>query len=135
MNKKHFQNKHIFSKCLDVFRKDGIWGDRSEELTDAAIYFLLYCCIKDLLEDSDDYEMILPFLAVGLKKFGSNQHSKNILWNAVTLIHKACDSIQDKKIIERSGVMEHLSVLLALHDIDEDQKKKIRKVIVKIARP
>ena len=133
MDKKHFQNKNILSKCLDVFRKeDGTWGDRSEIITDVAIDFFDDCQVENLLEDSDDYEMILSFLAVGLKKVGSNQDSNNIFVYAIRLIHGACDSISDKKIIEKSGVMEPLVVLLASNDMNEDKKTVVRKVIRKI---
>ena len=51
------------------------------------------------------------------------------------MIHGACKGINDKKVIERLGVMEHLSVLLASNNINEDQKKKVREVIGKITAP
>ena len=131
-DKKHFQNKKVLSKCLDVFRMDGTWGDRNEEVMSSAINYFDWCDSKDLLDRSTDYEILLPVLAVGLKKFGLNQH---ILRNTLNLIHRACKGINDKKVIERSGVMEHLSVLLASKDINEDQKKNIRKTIGNITAP
>lgn len=73
VEKRHFQNNNTLSKCLDVFGRD---GDRSEKETEAVIYFF-NCCHKKNLLDPADYEIILPFLAISLKSFGSNQ---NFFW-------------------------------------------------------
>jgi len=130
MEMKQFQETTILSKCLDVFRnKDGMWGGRSEPVTDKAIRFIVSCYETDLLDWDDDYEMLLPFLAMCLNKFGSVDR---ILESAIFMIHDACYTIDEKKIIERSGIMEPLGALLASNDINEAQKKRVHDVIVTI---
>ena len=117
---------------MDIFKKNGTWNSRSREgLIQQAINFFDCCRYKNLLDESLDYEMILPLLVVALKQFPSNDKIRRF---AVNIINRACSSeANNKKIILRSGVMEPLGLLLASDEInDEDEKNKVRTLISKI---
>jgi hypothetical protein len=130
LTKKYFQDKNILSKCLEVFKNNGAWDCRTEEVTKYGIQFFDSCCNNDLIDDSSDYEMILPLLVVVLKKFPSND---KIRVNAMNMIYDSCSTINDKKIIERSGALEVLAALLASDDTnDEAEKDTVRTLIGKI---
>ncbi|OEU11868.1 hypothetical protein FRACYDRAFT_244988 [Fragilariopsis cylindrus CCMP1102] len=132
MTKKYFQDKNILPKCLEVFKKNGTWNFRScEELIHKAVVFFNICRTKNLLDESSDYEMILPLLVVALKKFPSND---KIRGHVVNFLNNACSSeANNKKTILRSGVMEPLVLLLASDEInDENWKDKVRTLISKI---
>ena len=83
----------------------------------------------NLLDDSSDYEIILPLLVVALKKFPSNDEIRE---GAMNMMDRSCSTINDKKIIERSGALEVLAILLASDEInDEDEKDTVRTLIGK----
>jgi hypothetical protein len=132
VTKKYFQDKNILPKCLEVFKKNGAWNFRSHEgLIQEAVDFFDTCCDKGLIYDSSDYEKILPLLVLAIKKYPSND---NIRKYALKMMNHSCSTINDKKIILRSGVMESLGVLLASDEINdnEDEKNKVRTLISKI---
>jgi hypothetical protein len=131
ITKKYFQDKNILSKCLEVFKKNGAWDCRTEKVTEFGINFFNSCHIKHLLDDSSDYEMILPLLVIAIKKYPSNDEIRKY---AMKMMNRSCSTINDKKKILRSGVMESLGVLLASDEINdnEDEKNKIRTLITKI---
>jgi len=131
VEKTYFFSKGILPKCLDIFRANETWGDRNEMVTKKAICFFAWCRDKKLLEQASDYEMLLPFLAVCMKKFGSNQQ---ILIDILDLLDGACDTL-DNKIITRSGIIEPLGALLTSPDVNEEQKKEVHEVIVAIVAP
>ena len=135
VKKTHFWDTNVLSKCLDVFKKDETWVDRNEEVTASAIDFFHMCHQENLLDRGEDYEMLLPFLVIGLKKFPSNiSIQSSVVW----LTYGACDTIDDKRIIEKSGVIEPLAALLLLDEIDgvfEQFKMNVRKLIVTITTP
>jgi len=93
VEKTYFFSKGILPKCLDIFRANETWGDRNEMVTKKAICFFAWCRDKKLLEQASDYEMLLPFLAVCMKKFGSNQQ---ILIDILDLLDGACDTLDNK---------------------------------------
>ena len=74
--------------------------------------------------------MLLPFLVMVLKEYPSNDH--NIRKMAIDMLNDACSTVNDKKIIERSGVMEPLVALLASADNHEYTKNAVRALIRKI---
>ena len=132
LTKKYFQDNNILSKCLEVFKKNGTWNLRScEGLILNAVDFFDMCRIKNLLDESLDYKMILPLLVVALKKFPLNYE---IRCYVVSILNYACSSeANNKKSILRSGVTEPLVLLLASDEInDEDEKNKVRNLISKI---
>jgi len=132
MTKQYFQYKKTLSESLDVFTKDDTWSNRTEKVADEAIYFFNICRIKDLLDEGSDYEVLLPFFAMGLKKFPSN---KLIRTNTVKFLYHTCTTVNGRKHLEKAGAMESLSLLLTSDDISEEEKKTVRKVIVKIVAP
>jgi hypothetical protein len=131
VTKKYFQDKNILPKCLEVFKKNGAWNFRSHEgLIQEAVDFFKRCHIKHLLDDSSDYEKILPLLVIAIKKFPSNDEIRG---NVVGILDDACSKANNKKIILRSGVMEPLGLLFASDEINnEDEKNKVRTLINKI---
>jgi hypothetical protein len=132
ITKKYFQDGNILSKCLDILKKNGVWNFRSREgLLHEAMNFVDCCCINNLLDESLDYEMILPLLVVALKQFPSNDKIRGY---AVNILDEACSSEpNNKKFILKSGVMEPLGSLLASDEInDENEKNKVRTLISKI---
>jgi len=133
ITKEHFQDKGILSKCLDAFKKDDTWECRSENVFVSVTSFLKRCLAEELWDHSSDFEMLLPILVIGLKKFPLNDRIQNI---SITLLVGACRMINDKKIIERSNAMEPLAVFLASgNNINEAKKIKIRSFIHKISAP
>ena len=94
--------------------------------------FFEWCCFKNLLNKSSDYEMLLPLLVMVLKEYPSNSTIRNA---AVHILHSACSLVTDKKIIERSGTVEVLGALLKSEDINEEAKNKVRTLTNKITAP
>jgi hypothetical protein len=131
VTKKHFQDKTFFSKCLDVFKKNDAWTCIGrEDFIHNTVEFFDSCCDKNLLDESSDYEMILPLLTVFLKKYPSNNKIREHIMN---MMDRSCSTINDKKVIERSGALEVLSILLASDNInDEAEKDTVRTLIGKI---
>ena len=129
MTKKYLQDNDILSKCLVVFKKDDVWTCQGEELLRSATHFFRWCCFKNLLDRSSDYEMLLPLLVMVLKEYPSNSTIRNA---AVHMLHSACSLVTDKKIIERSGTVEVLGALLKWNDISEEAKTTVRSLIHKI---
>jgi hypothetical protein len=132
ITKKYFKDKNILSKYLEVFKKNGTWNLRScEGLLQEAGDFFDSCRFRNLLDESLDYEMILPLLVVVLKKFPSNDKIRE---RVVNILDDACSSeTNNKKTIFRSGIMKPLGLLLASDEInDEDEKNKVRTLISKI---
>jgi hypothetical protein len=129
VTKKYFQDNDILSKCLEVFKKDDVWTCQDEELLRSATIFFNYCCIKNLFGYSSDYEMLLPLLVMCLKEYPSNSRIRNA---AIEMLDDACSTIDDMKIIERSGAVEVLGALLKSEDIIEDAKKTVRTLTHKI---
>ena len=127
VTKKYFQDKNILSKCLEVLKRNGVWIFESREgLIQEAIEFFDYCCDEYLL-DSSDYEMILPLLVIVLKKFPSNDKIRK---GAIDMIGHSCLTINDKKIIERSGALEVLAILLATDNINDEVEKFIVRTLI-----
>ena len=131
VTKKYFRGKNILSKCLEVLKRNGLWTFESREgLMQEATEFFDYCCEANLLDNSSDYEMILPLLVIALKKCPSNDEIRK---NALSMMNRSCSTINDKKIIERSGALEVLVALLASDDTnDEAEKDTVRTLIGKI---
>lgn len=129
VEKEHFQHTNILSKCLNVFRKDGTWGDRSEKETRAALNFFDWCRVKQLLDDVTDYEILLPFVSISLKKFPL---SVSIRRCAIIFIERSCDNVNDRTTIEKAGALEALSLLLTSDGISENEKMKVRALISNI---
>ena len=68
-------------------------------------------------------------LVVALKKFPSNDEIRE---GAMNMMDRSCSTINDKKIIERSGALEVLAIVLASDEInDEDEKDTVRTLIGK----
>ena len=86
-------------------------------------------CLKNLLDKSSDYEMLLPLLVMVLKEYPSNSLIRN---EAVHIIHSVCYLVTDKKIIDTSGTVEVLGALLKWNDISEEAKTTVRSLIHKI---
>ena len=130
VTKKYLQDKDILSKYLEVFKKDdGTWTCRSEIVMAGAITFINCCRSKKLLDKSSDYEIILPLLVIGLKKYPTNDEIRR---RSFYLIGSACSTVNDRKIIETSGVMEALVALLVSDAINEAVRDKVRALIRKI---
>jgi hypothetical protein len=128
--KKHFQDKDILSKCLEVFKKDnGTWTCRSKIVMAGAIEFFNQCHDKLILKKSSDYEKLLPLLIMVLKKHPSNNTLRNC---AFEMIDGACSTANDRKIIVGSGVMEVLGSLLTSDNINEGGKQRVLTVIRRI---
>ena len=130
VTKKYLRGKNILSKCLEVQKRNGLWTFEGRGgLIQVAIEFFDCCCDANLLDDSSDYEIILPLLVVALKKFPSNDEIRE---GAMNMMDRSCSTINDKKIIERSGALEVLAILLASDEInDEDEKDTVRTLIGK----
>jgi hypothetical protein len=125
---KYLQDKDILSKCLEVFKKDdGTW--KNEELLRSAIVFFNYCRLSNLLDKSSDYEMLLPFLVVVLKKYSSNDTIRKYVFG---MLDGACSTVNDRKIIARSGVMEPIAALLTSDYINEGMKDRVCTLLHKI---
>ena len=99
------------------------WTCRSENAMKATILFFYTCCFNNLLVRSSDYEILLPLLVMVLKEYPSND---GIRYQAMYVIRDACSTVNDRKIIERSGAMEVLGALLASDNINEVEKRKAR---------
>jgi hypothetical protein len=140
----HSNDKDILSKCSEVFIKqdnDGnksSWEEnsrRSENAIKCAIHFFNCCRIKELLDRSSDYEILLPLLAIGLKTFPSNNSIRN---NTLLLLNSSCSIINDKKIIKDSDVIGVLGELLNtssdsnINVINFAERIRIHNLIVKI---
>jgi hypothetical protein len=69
-----------------------------------------------LLDRSSDYKKLLPLIIVVLKKYSANTRIRR---HAFRMLYRACSTINDKKIIARSGVMEVLGSLLSSDNIGE----------------
>ena len=95
----------------------------------SATVFFECCCLKNLLDKSSDYEMLLPLLVMVLKEYPSNSLIRN---EAVHIIHSVCYLVTDKKIIDTSGTVEVLGALLKWNDISEEAKTTVRSLIHKI---
>ena len=132
VTKKYLQDNDILSECLLVFKTDDVWTCQGEELLRSATHFFRWCCFKNLLDKSSDYETILPLLVMVLKEYPSNSTIRNA---AVHILHSACSLVTDKKIIERSGTVEVLGALLKSEDINEEAKNKVRTLTNKITAP
>jgi hypothetical protein len=123
---KYFHDKDILPKCLEVFKMDDdgdTWTCKSENAMESTILFFNTCCLKNLLDRSSDYEMLLPLLVMVLKVYPSNYEIRN---KAMHVIRDACYKVNDRKIIERSGAVEVLGALLASDSINEAEKRKAR---------
>jgi hypothetical protein len=129
--KKYFQDKDILPKCLEVFKKEDTWTFSSEKLMIDGIKFFYGCCFKNLLDKSSDYEMLLPFLVMVLKKYPSNNEIRTI---AIAMIDVACSAVNDRTIVETSA-MEVLGGILVSDAINAAEKYTIRTLIHKITAP
>merc|ERR1712183_196291 len=127
VDKSQLYEKDVIPKCMQAFRKD-----RSELVTNKAINFFNWCHNKDLLEGASDsvYEVLLPFFTEGLKAYPRNE---KIQMNTFNFLEYSCTVVTDKSIIEKAGAMEALSVVLVVPNISIAKKKKVRKLIMKIA--
>jgi hypothetical protein len=67
-----------------------------------------------------------------LKEYPSNDEIRN---KAMYVIRDACSTVNDRKIIERSGAMEVLGALLASDNINEAGKNKVRTLTRRITAP
>ena len=132
VTKKYFQDNDILSKCLEVFKKDDVWTCQGEELLGSATRFFRSCCSRNLWDKSSDFEMLLPLLVMALKEYPSNSWIRN---EAMYMLDGACSLVTDKKIVERSGVVEVLGSLLNSDDVDEADKNIVRYLIHKITAP
>jgi hypothetical protein len=116
----------------DEFKNDETWTCRCGILWEYASRFFYSCHFRSLLDQSSDYEMLLPLLVIGLEKFSSNHKIQDI---SITLLVGACRMLNGRKIVERSGVMKPLAVLLASSNISEAEKTRLRAVIHYISAP
>ena len=132
ISKEYFQDEKIFSKCLEVFKHGETRTCGYEILLEYATRFFRSCHQKSLLDQSSDYEMLLPLLVICLKTFSSNHRIQRI---SITLLCGACDMVNGRKIVERSGVMEPLAALLASSNIRETVKNRVRATIHYISAP
>jgi hypothetical protein len=139
----HSNDKHILSKCSEVFIKQdndnkSSWKEnsrRSETTGKCAIHFFNRCCIKELLDRNPDYEILLPLLVMGLKRFPSNDSIRN---NTLLLLNSYCSIINNKKTIKNSDAIGVLRELLdtssdnSNNNIKFAEKNKASTLIVKI---
>ncbi|OEU08143.1 hypothetical protein FRACYDRAFT_250371 [Fragilariopsis cylindrus CCMP1102] len=136
VTKKNFQDNDILSKCLEVVAKRMMrgetWTCRSENVIFGTILLFHTCCCKKLLDRSSDYEILLPLLVMVLKVYPSNDEIRN---KAMVVIQYACEFVNDRKIIERSGAMEVLGALLASDNINEAGKRQVRFITRLITAP
>jgi hypothetical protein len=132
VTKKYFQDKKIISNCLAVFKKDNTWTCRNETLIRLVIGFFQTCRLKNFLDKSSDYEMLLPLLVMALKEYPSNDDIRKCV---LSLLYGACSTVNDKNTIVRSGAMEVLGALFTSDDINEDGKNQVRILIHNISAP
>mmetsp|Transcript_62871 Transcript_62871/g.70318 ORF Transcript_62871/g.70318 Transcript_62871/m.70318 type:complete len:275 (+) Transcript_62871:2-826(+) len=135
MSKEFFKDRNILSKCLDVFKKkDNTWECRTELLMDSAVKFINVCWMRGFFNQGSDYEQLLPFIITCAKKFQTNVNIQ-----VITFVYLRTISTMDngKSIIDidRSSAMEVLEALLALDEISEDMKNRVRKIIDWITAP
>ena len=128
MNKAQFQETKLLSKCIDVLKtkNNDRWNCKCERATVAAIRFFDRCRCNTLFDEDSDYVHVLPFLIFGMK---THLRSKRIRSTVLDFIQGACDNMKNKKLIENPA-MEGLYALFTRNDIDEDEKKRIRTLIV-----
>ena len=98
---------------------------------------MLYVCSwiskkNNLLTQASDFQSLLPLLAVALKEFHGIDRGANILTTVLFLLEKATDTIENKSIIEKSGVLGALVPLLETDNTVEHVRKKVRNLVVKI---
>jgi len=134
VNKEFFKNQNILSKCLDVFKKnDNItWDCKTIDLMACVTRFFIRCRQQGFFDQASDYEQLLPFIIVCVKKFPSDI---SIQKHTIDLLNDSCNVLNDKKIFERSGTMVVLGELLASNDVNERVKKKVRTLIHRITAP
>ena len=127
MNKAQFQEKKLLSKCIGVLKtkKDG-WNCKCEETTVAAIRFFDRCRCNKLFDEDSDYVSVLPFLIFGMTTYPRSKHIRSTV---LDFIQGACDNMKDKKRIENPA-MEGLCAIFTRDDIDEEEKNRIRTLIV-----
>ena len=128
MNKAQFQETKLLSKCIDVLKtkNNDRWNCKCERATVAAIRFFDRCRCNTLFDEDSDYVHVLPFLIFGMK---THLRSKRIRSTVLDFIQGACDNMKNKKLIENPA-MEGLYALFTRNDIDEEEKKRIRTLIV-----
>ena len=133
MNKAQFQETKLLSKCIDVLKtkNNDRWNCKCERATVAAIGLFDRCRYNTLFDEDSDYVRVLPFLIFGMKTF---LISKRIRSTVLDFIQGACDNMKNKKLIENPA-MEGLYVLFTRNDIDEEEKNRIRALIVNIVEP
>jgi hypothetical protein len=73
--------------------------------------------------------MLLPLLVMVLKEYPSNDDIREY---AMYMIDSACSTLNDKKIIEKSGAMKPLVALLVFNTINESVKNTVRALIANI---
>ena len=121
-----FEEKKVLSKCIEIFQKNDGWHYRSESVMQEAIeFFDSLCRWKKLVDKDSDYELLVPLLIFGMKQF---PESTSIRKNVLRLIEHACETMKNKKLIEKIA-MEGLSGLFARNDINEVEMTEVRTVM------
>jgi len=145
ITKEEFKDKEALSKCLKAVamvpnnKKNNNNNDNNKNnttpsslLLKSIIVFLQACSKNDLLEhgNASDYESIVPLCVSCLKECSTNPTIRTFV---VDLLTEACNSSNNNnKMIEKAGALEALSLLVTSIYINEDEKKNVRSLIVKI---
>jgi len=146
ITKEEFKDKEALSKCLKAVamvpnnNKKNNTNDNNNKnnttpsslLLKSIIVFLQACSKNDLLEhgNASDYESIVPLCVSCLKECSTNPTIRTFV---VDLLTEACNSSNNNnKMIEKAGALEALSLLVTSIYINEDEKKNVRSLIVKI---
>jgi hypothetical protein len=125
------RNKEIIPKMLEVFKmEDDSWSCRDGILLRSALRMLTDLNDNNLLTQASEFQSLLPLMVVAIKKFppGIWLESSNI----ITVLKKATDTIENKLILEKAGVLGPLVSLLKKDSTNDRMKDIVRNLVAKI---
>lgn len=95
-----------------------------------ALRLFLECRKQDLIPEDSDYEHLLPML-VGVLKESSLVHAECVL----DLLMSALDANLNKDVMEKSGVVEVLGLMLKSDQFPDSWKSKAREILRIVLAP
>ena len=126
--KGEIRKKGIIPKTVEVFKMDdGSLNFRDNRLMRCALRMLTDLSNNNLLTQASDFQSLLPLLAVALKEIPCDTFC-----TAFPLLEKATAAIENKSIIEKSGVLGALVPLLETDDSPKFDQDRVRNLVTKI---
>jgi hypothetical protein len=128
--KGEIRNKGIIPKTVEAFKMDNdSWNFGDNELLRSALCTLTDFGDNNLLTQAFDFQSLLPMLVVAINKPTGIFYLGSSI---ITLFVKATDTIENKSIIGKAGVLGALVPLLETDDTSEIVKYRVCNLVVKI---